>query len=102
MKRIRLLWYLATALIRGYIHRWPNQPRNFPEWHSGCSCCIPMKDVPDMYFRHGWRPYCIQKTPYGKRWVKLFAIPMTPEDIEYEKYIEQSYLKMAEEKPLTD
>jgi len=55
-----------------------------------------MKDVPDMYFKHEWKPYCFQKTPHIKSWAKMFAVPMSAEDIECEKYLNQEYIRMAD------
>lgn len=85
--------YLA-AWVRGWFYRWPTQPRIRGDYTSVSCGLKDWRECRDM-FRHNWEPFCFQRTN-GYGIARLFRVPMTAEEIEYERLVQADWTRLAD------
>jgi hypothetical protein len=106
---IRFAWLYCAAWVRGLFYRWP-RPVPIRGHYTGCSCgmvgwreCRMMYSPdpePDEYGWTGkrWEPWAFRRTTVaGARWSATFRVPMTAEEIEYERVVQEGWTRMADE-----
>lgn len=96
---MRFWWMYATAWIRGLFYRWPKQAP-IPPRYSGCSCALKSLSEVRAMWEHRWEPWCFQRIPAWKQCgpvSRLFRIPLTLEEIEYQEMVGREWTRMADE-----
>jgi len=78
-------WLNFLAIIRGLMWKWPDMP-SAPRGHTSTSCGFSNWREARTMHKHGWVPYCVQKTGLmGATISRLFTHKMDEEDLFFER-----------------
>lgn len=92
----RFYWLALRAYVRGLFYRWPDQGPRSPGPYSHVSCGLKTLGECRAMYAEKWEPWCFQRTR-GLGWSRVFRVPLTPEEIEYNRHVDAEWARLADE-----